>query len=73
MDIISLRRLQSITDMKRILAKCLKTYADEDDMQRYCDGEIEPCDVKIYYKGKKYKVDPRHYDKNYYELISDKS
>ena len=27
--------------MKQVLAKCLKTYPDESDMQRYCDGKYD--------------------------------
>jgi hypothetical protein len=53
---------------KNLLAICLKTYPDEDDMRDYCDGKLEPCDVKIYYKGEKYKVTDC-YDKKYFELI----
>ena len=56
--------------MKKVYAICLKTYPDEDDMQKYCDGDIEkPEDVKIYYKGRKYKVMYEYYDKEYYKLV----
>jgi len=52
----------------KVLAICLKTYPDEDDMRDYCDGKIEPCDVKIYHKGKKYLV-TKNCNKEYYKLI----
>lgn len=53
--------------MEKLLAICLKTYPDESDMQDFCDGKIEACDVKIYYKGRKYKV-AKGFDKEYYKL-----
>ena len=55
-----------------VLAKCLKTYPDEDDMQKYCDGEISPCEVKIYHKGRKYFVVEKYCDKDYYEIVEPK-
>lgn len=59
--------------MKKVLAKCLKTYPDEDDMQEYCDGKINnPYDVKIYHKGRKYFVVEEHCDKDYYKIIEPK-
>lgn len=59
--------------MKKVLAKCLKTYPDEDDMRNYCNGKInDPCDVKIFRKGRKYFVDEKHYNKNYFEVIEPK-
>jgi len=59
--------------MEKVLAKCLKTYPDEDDMMNYCDGKInDPCDVKIYHKGRKYFVVEKHYNKDYYEIIEPK-
>ena len=55
----------------QVLAICLKTYPDEDDMQKYCDGELkEPSDVKIYHKGRKYLVVEKGLDKDYYKIIS---
>ena len=52
-----------------VLAICLKTYPDEDDMRKYCDGELEkPGDVRIYHKGKKYWV-TKLFDEEYYKLI----
>ena len=51
-------------------AICLKTYPDEDDMVRFANGQIKkPEDVKINYKGKKYKVNVNGYDEKYYKLI----
>ena len=58
--------------MKKVLAKCLKTYPKEDDMVEYAEGNIEPCDVKIYYKGKKYYVHEKYCDSDYYEVIKPK-
>ena len=56
--------------MKEVLAKCLKTYPYESDMQKYCYGEIdEPCKVKIYHKGRKYFVVEGYYDKDYFEVV----
>ena len=56
--------------MKRVLAKCLKTYPDEYDMQKYCDGDItEPCDVKVNHKGRKYYVVEDRYNPEYFEII----
>lgn len=52
-----------------ILAKCLKTYPDEDDMQKFCDGEIKPCEVKIYHKGKTYAVAKNYFDPEYFKPI----
>jgi len=40
----------------RILAECLMTFPCEDDMRDFCEGNVEPCDVKIYYKGSIYLV-----------------
>ncbi len=56
--------------MKKVLAICLKTYPDESDMQDYCDGNIEPCNVKIYYKGKKYKVGIG-FNSEYFKLVNE--
>lgn len=57
----------------KVLAICLKTYPDEDDMQRYCDGEIKPYEVKIYHKGRKYLVVKDFFDEEYYKLIENES
>ena len=55
----------------KVLAICLKTYPDEDDMQMYCDGSIKnPEDVKIYHKGRKYWVVAEYADENYYKIIN---
>ena len=59
--------------MKKVLAKCLKTYPDEDDMQEYFDGKInEPCDIRIYHKGRKYYVVEETYNTDYYEILQPK-
>jgi len=56
--------------MRKVLAKCLKTYPNEDDMQDYCDGKIkEPCDVRVFHKGRRYFVIKGNYDPDYFELI----
>ena len=56
--------------MKKVYAIYLKTYPDEDDMQRYCDGSLKkPEDVKVYHKGRKYKVMAEYYDEEYYKLV----
>ena len=56
---------------EKLLAICLKTYPDEDYMQDWYDGNIKPCEVKIYYKGKKYWV-TKFYNPEYYKLIDTK-
>jgi len=54
----------------KVLAICLKTYPDEDDMQRYCEGKLKkPSDVKVYHKGRKYLVMPGYVDEEYYKII----
>jgi len=55
--------------MKKVKAKCLKTYPDEDDMDRYVQGEIEPCEVKIFHRGRIYFVCPEYYNPEYFEII----
>jgi len=55
--------------MKKVLAICKKTYPDENDMIGYCDGEIEPSEVKIYHKGRKYLVYPDHCDNKYFTIM----
>ena len=55
--------------MRKVLAKCLKTYPDEDGMVEYTEGNKEPCDVKIYHKGKKYYVLEEYCNNDYYEII----
>ena len=58
----------------QVLAICKKTYPDEDDMQKYCDGKIiEPSDVKIYHKGRKYLVMTEFYNEKYYTLVESNS
>lgn len=59
--------------MSKVLAICLKTYPDEDDMQRYCDGEIAPHEVKMNFKGTRHLVNPDHYDPEYFEIIDGES
>lgn len=54
---------------KKVLAKCLKTYPDEDDMIDFSKGEKEVNEVKIYFKGRKYFVTPQLVDLHYYEII----
>ncbi len=58
------------TKKVRAWAICKKTYPDEDDMQAFCDGDIEEAsDVRVYHKGRKYLVDPVHADPEYYAVI----
>ena len=52
----------------KVLAICLKTYPDEDDMVDNTEGKLEPHEVKIYYKGKKYWV-TKYFDEKYYKLL----
>ena len=51
----------------KIWAICIQTYPDENDMIEYVEGNKQPYDVKIYYKGKKYLV-KKGFDKRYYKL-----
>lgn len=54
----------------KVLAICLKTYPDEDDMIEYSEGNIKCLGkVKIYYKGKKYKVVPEFVDEKFYKIL----
>jgi len=63
-----------VLNRKKVLAKCLKTYPNEDDIQDYCDGKIDaPCDVRIYHKGRKYFVVEGHYDKDYFDVLEPKA
>ncbi len=55
--------------MRKVLAKCLKTYPNEDDMLEYCDGILEPCDVRINYKDDLHYVVEKYYNKEYYEVV----
>ena len=57
--------------MKKVKAIVLKTFPDQDDMQDCIDGNIEPSDVKIYYKGEEHYVVPKHYDKSYFKIIEE--
>ena len=62
-----------VINRKKVLAKCLKTYPNENDMQDYCDGKIDaPCDIRIYHKGRKYFVVEGHYDKDYFDVLEPK-
>ena len=61
------------SEVKKVLAKCLKTYPDEDDMRDYCNGEIDdPCDVKIFHKGRKYFVVEGYCNEDYFQIIKPK-
>ena len=61
----------TLNERGEALAVCLKTYPDEDDMRAFCDGDIiEASDVKIYHKDKKYWVNPKFVDLNYYRVLS---
>ena len=55
----------------KIMAVCLKTYPDDDDMEAYVRGEIEPCEVRIYYMGKTYPVVDGYYDNEYWMPLSE--
>lgn len=55
-------------EFNKVLAKCLLTHPDENDMMSWYDGEIEPFQVKIYYRDKFYPVNPNFYDEEYFEL-----
>ena len=55
-----------------LLAICLKTYPDEDDMEKFVEGHIEAFEVKIYYKGEQYLV-TKYFDEKYYKLLETES
>lgn len=53
----------------KVLAICLRTYPDETDMEKYCNGEItEVGDVKVYHKGRKYWVVPQFCNEEYFKI-----
>jgi len=54
---------------RRVLAKCIKTYHDEDDMRDFEEGTKKLCEVKTYLKGHKYYVIEQYCDKDYFEII----
>lgn len=55
---------------KKVLAICIKSYPDEDDMLRFANGVIkEPGDVRQFIKGKKYYVVPHCFSEKYFKLI----
>ena len=53
----------------QVLAVCIKTYVDEDDMIEYCEGIKKPCEVKIYLEGSKHLVLEKYASKEYYKII----
>lgn len=55
--------------MEQVLAKCLKTHPDEYGMVEYVEGDKESCDVKIYHKGRKYYVNEKYHDPEFFEVI----
>lgn len=58
--------------MKQVLAECLVTFPDENDMISYTEGNLKPRNVKIYYKGQAYYINEKHYDKDYFEIVEPK-
>ena len=54
---------------KRVLAVCIKTYVDEDDMVEYCEGIRKPCEVKVYVRGSEHLVYEKYVNKEYYKVI----
>ena len=55
---------------KKIRAKaiCIKTYSDEDDLDRYRKGEIEWDEIKIYNVGEEGEVVVDFYSDKYWKL-----
>lgn len=64
------KEVEQILDNKYVWALCKITYPDESDMQKFVEGVIEAKDVKIYHKGKKYKV-TQYFDTEYFEIIKE--
>lgn len=58
--------------MSKVLAKRLRTYPNEEDMLAYAEGNLEPCDVRINYKGGEAWVNEEYYSKEYYKVIEPK-
>jgi hypothetical protein len=55
---------------KKVLAICLKTYPDENDLQKFRDGEItDISEIRFYEKGNLYFVYEKTYNKEFYKLI----
>lgn len=55
-----------------ILAVCLQTYHDEDDLELFLEGNIQESEIRTYEKGKTYYVVEDLYDKDYYREVSPK-
>jgi len=56
--------------MKKVLAICLKTYLDEEDLESFLNGGLKNItDIKVYYKDKEYMVVENHFSKEYYKLV----
>lgn len=55
-----------------VLAKCLRTYPDEEDMIDFVNGNIEAHEVSINYKDAYYFVVEDGYKKEAYEVVQPK-
>lgn len=54
----------------KVLAICLKTYLDEDDIEKFCNDELlDISQIRYYRKGKTYYVVAKYCDKDYFKII----
>ena len=54
----------------KVLAICIKTYIEEDDLQEFLDGERKSLNEEnIFREGKEYLVIEKYYDKKYFKLV----
>ena len=54
----------------KVLAICLKTYLNEDDVDEFCNDELlDISQIRYYRKGKTYFVVREFYDEKYFKII----
>ena len=54
------------------LAICLKTFLDEEDLDRFLNDELKNItDIGVFRKGQQYMVVEKYYDKNYFKLVEE--
>jgi hypothetical protein len=58
----------------KVLAICIKTYIQEDDLQEFLDGTRESLSQEsIMREGKEYLVIEKYYNKKYFRLVESAS
>ncbi len=58
--------------MKEVLAKCTKSYPDENDMIEFAEGKITLNEVRIYHKGEKHFVNAKFRKNEFFKVIKTK-